>query len=81
MPSTQNTATDRMIPIPGTSVNAFVVPSRRAPGWWSYTLFDSEGISIASDALDLSSANNITNVSAEQVARIAYILEFEHGHA
>lgn len=62
-----------MIPVPGTDVEAWVVKSRYAPGWWSYTLFDSNGGVVGSDAVRMPD-----QVTQEQVARIAFLLEVEY---
>lgn len=81
-----NAATDRMIRIPGTTCLALANKSRRAPGWWSYFLYDecdergamlgsASGVRLlAADAINLAGLS----VTPEQVARIAFILEVDH---
>lgn len=64
-----------MIPIPGTSAVAFVNKSKRAPGWWSYTLFDEHGKVFGTDAIDFTGLD----VDAQQVARVAFLLEVDYG--
>jgi hypothetical protein len=65
-----------LILIPGTTVAAWVYPSKHAPGYWSYTLFDEDGQAIATDGVDFSGIEGLT---AEQVARVAFLLEIEYG--
>jgi len=60
--------------IPGSTVEVRVHESKYAPGFWSYILIDERGASIAFDAVDFSGLN----VTAEQVSRIAFLLEVEH---
>lgn len=57
-----------IIPVPDTDdVTAWVVKSRRAPGWWSYTLFNTEGVVLGSDAIEMPE-----NATYEEVALLAY---------
>lgn len=64
-----------MIPVPGTSVSAWVNKSRYAPGYWSYSLFDERGACIATDGVNFEGLD----VDAQQVARIAFLLEVDYG--
>jgi hypothetical protein len=64
-----------LILVPGTTVAAWVYPSKHAPGYWSYTLFDEDGKAFATDGVNFSGLD----VDAQQVARIAFILEVDYG--
>lgn len=74
--------TNHIVKVPGTTVTAYLAEwtSEERKGEWTYSLWDEDSADmynacIGNDTMDLSGFHNVT---PDQVARMAFLLEVEY---
>lgn len=69
--------TNHIVPIPGSTVTAYLGVWDKAPDEWIYTLFDENDNDIAGGSFCIPQPDTYT-ITPEQVANIAFLLEVEY---
>jgi hypothetical protein len=67
--------TNYSVPVRGTDVTAYLGVQERRPDHWAYSLWDAADNLISTGWLDMTGMP----VTAEQVARIAFLTDVEYG--